>query len=197
MPCECLPLGSLVDIKTGAPMSRAKKIVPGDDLIETRVLTPAAMTDSRIDDTQLVIEAVSKVKEELFTQEGDVIIKASTPYDCVYIDKEHEGLLVTSFGLILRPNSKCQIDMRYLALFLGLKQTNSELQNMSKGMTIQLLRKRDIGDLMIPIPSAGEQARLGALSEGVQRYKELCRTISEKSDLLLQSEFARIVQAIN
>ena len=68
---------------------------------------------------------------------------------------------------------------------------------MSKGMTIQLLKKRDIGDLMIPVPSAEEQARLGALSEGVQKYKELCRAISEKSNVLLQSEFARIVQAIN
>ena len=72
MPCEYLPLGSLVDIKTGAPMSRAKKIAVGDDLIETRVLVPAAMADSRIDDAQLVIEKVSKVKEELFTREGDV-----------------------------------------------------------------------------------------------------------------------------
>ena len=197
MPCEYLPLGSLVDIKTGAPMSRAKKIAVGDDLIETRVLVPAAMADSRIDDAQLVIEKVSKVKEELFTREGDVIIKASTPYDCVYIDKEHEGLLVTSFGLILRSTSESLVDMRYLALFLGLEQANTELQNMSKGMTIQLLKKRDIGDLMIPVPSAEEQARLGALSEGVQKYKELCRAISEKSNVLLQSEFARIVHAIN
>lgn len=197
MPYESLPLDSLVEIKTGAPMSRAKKISDGDVPIEVKVLVPAAMADLHIDDAQLIAETVSKVKEDLFTREGDVVVKASTPYDCVYIDKTHEGLLVTSFGIILRPSCKVALDMRYLAAYLGLEQTNKELQNMSKGMTIQLLKKRDIGDLMIPVPPAEEQVRLGALSEGVQRCKELCRAISEKSDVLLQSEFARIVQAIN
>lgn len=194
MSCDYLPLGSLVEIKTGAPMSRAKKITDGDDPIRTKVLVPAAMTGSRIDDTQLVSEVVSKVKDDLFTREGDVIVKASTPYDCAYIDKGHEGLLVTSFGFILRSFSKSPVDMRYLAAFLGLQRTHLELQTMSKGMTIQLLKKRDIGGLMVPAPTPAEQARLGALSECIQGYKELCRVISEKSDLLLQSEFVRVVQ---
>lgn len=197
MACEYLRLDTIVDIKTGAPMSRAKKLVDGDVPTDVRVLVPAAFSCFHINYAQLPIETVSRVKEDLFTREGDVIVKSSTPYDCVYIDKDHEGLLVTSFGLILRSNSKSQIDMRYLAAYLSLEQTNKEFQSMSKGMTIQLLKKRDIGDLIVPVPSAEEQARLGALSESVQRYKDLCRTISEKSDLLLQSEFARIVQAIN
>ncbi|WP_346676052.1 hypothetical protein [Enorma phocaeensis] len=196
MSCECLPLGSLVEIKTGAPMSRAKKIADADDPIRTKVLVPAAMTGSRIDNAQLVGEVVSNVKDDLFTRERDVIVKASTPYDCVYIDKNHEGLLVTSFGFILRPIAESPVDMRYLALFLGLERTNLELQAMSKGMTIKLLKKRDIGDLMVPVPTLAEQTRLGALSESIQRCKELCRAISNRSDLLLQSEFARIAQSV-
>lgn len=194
---ESRPLDSLVVIMTGAPMSRAKKISDGDVTIDVKVLAPAAMKDLHIDDAQLTIETVSKVKEDLFTREGDVVVKASTPYDCVYIDKSHEGLLVTSFGLILRPNAKAAVDMRYLAAYLGLEQTNKVLQSMSKGMTIQLLKKRDIGGLMVPIPTAEEQVRLGALFEGVQRCKELCRAISEKGDFLLQSEFVHVVRATN
>lgn len=193
MSIEYMPLGSLVEIMTGAPMSRAKKIAEGDDPINVKTLIPAAMSDGRIDDSQLANETVSKVKCELFTKESDVVLKASTPYDCAFIDKDHEGLLVTSFGLILRSGPQPLIDMRYLAVFLGLSQTNRELQGMSKGMTIKLIKKRDIGSLMIPLPTPEEQARLAALFEGTQRRKELCRAIAKKSDMLLQSEFARSV----
>lgn len=193
MPCEKKALGELVDIKTGAPMSRAKKIAEGDEVLNAKVLIPAALADSQIKDDLLVEEVVSKVKKELFTKAGDVLVKASTPYDCVFVDEEHEGLLVTSFGLILRPLPESPIDMRYLATYLGLEQTNKELQLMSKGMTIQLIKKRDLGDLMIPVPTAGEQARLARLFEETQRCKQLCRMVSEKSAALLQSEFYRTV----
>lgn len=196
MPCEKMPLGTLVDIKTGAPMSRAKKIAKGDEAITAKVLIPAALSSSRIEDDLLAEEAVSKVKDELFTKEGDVVVKASTPYDCAFIDKKHEGLLVTSFGLILRSLPKSPVDMRYLAIYLGLEQTNRELQFMSKGMTIQLIKKRDLGDLLVPVPSAEEQARLARLFEETQKCKQICRMLAGKSDVLLQSEFYRSVQSV-
>lgn len=193
MACKTAALGSLVKIMTGAPMSRAKKIAESDEPINARVLVPAAMSNGRIDDAQLVTERVSKVKGELFTREGDVVVKASTPYDCVFIDKGHEGLLVTSFGLILRPASHASLDMRFLAIYLGLEQANKALQSMSKGMTIQLIKKRDIGDLQVPIPDLEAQLRLASLFECTQKRKEFCRSMIEKSDLLLQSEFSRTI----
>lgn len=196
MPCEKMPLGTLVDIKTGAPMSRAKKIAEGDEAITAKVLIPAALSNSRIEDDLLAEETVSKVKDELFTKEGDVVVKASTPYDCAFVDKKHEGLLVTSFGLILRSLPKSPVDMRYLAIYLGLEQTNRELQLMSKGMTIQLIKKRDLGDLLVPVPSAEEQARLARLFEETQKCKQICRMLAAKSDVLLQSEFYRSVQSV-
>lgn len=172
-------------------MSRAKKNARNDEHIEIKTFTSAAMSGNRIDDHQLVTEKVSRVKNDLYTKEGDIILKASTPYDCVFIDKAHKGLLVPSFCLILRSRPDAAVDMRYLAAFLGLSQTNKELQGMSKGMSIQLIKKRDLGGLMVPIPAPASQARLAALFESTQQRRELCRIIVEKSDLLLQSEFAR------
>lgn len=196
MLCEKMVLGALVDIKTGAPMSRAKKIAEGDKAMKARVLIPAALSNSQIEDDLLAEETVSKVKDELFTRAGDVVVKASTPYDCVFVDKKHEGLLVTSFGLILRSLPGSPVDMRYLAIYLSLEQTNKELQLMSKGMTIQLIKKRDLGDLLVPVPSAEEQARLARLFEETQRCKQICRAVAEKSDVLLQSEFYRAVNSV-
>lgn len=186
-------LGALVDIMTGVPMSRAKKIAGDDDPVKVNVLIPGAMSSGRINDSLIATEEVSKVKEELFLREGDVVVKASTPYDCVFVDKRHEGLLSTSFGLILRARTQDAVDMRYLAAYLGLESINKELQSMSKGMSIKLIKKRDLEGLMVPVPTLEEQARLGSLYESTQGFKELCRTISEKSSVLLQSEFYRTV----
>ena len=186
-------LDTLVDIMTGVPMSRAKKIAGDDDPVKVKVLIPGAMSSGRIVDSLIATEEVSKVKEELFLREGDVVVKASTPYDCVFVDKRNEGLLPTSFGLILRARSQDAVDMRYLAAYLGLESINKELQSMSKGMSIKLIKKRDLEGLMVPVPTLEEQARLGSLYENTQGFKELCRTISEKSSVLLQSEFYRTV----
>lgn len=186
-------LDTLVDIMTGVPMSRAKKIAGDDDPVKVKVLIPGAISSGRIDDSLIATEEVSKVKEELFLREGDVVVKASTPYDCVFVDKRYEGLLPTSFGLILRARSQDAVDMRYLAAYLGLESINKELQSMSKGMSIKLIKKRDLEGLMVPVPTLEEQARLGSLYENTQGFKELCRTFSEKSSVLLQSEFYRTV----
>lgn len=178
-------------------MSRAKKLAVNDTHQKVQVLVPAAMSNGRIDDSLLVNEVVSNIKDELFTKTGDVVIKASTPYDCVYIDETHKGLLVTSFGLILRQGTDKTIDMRYLATYLGQKSTNQKLQSISKGISIQLIKKRDLEKLVIPLPPIDEQVRLAQLFESTQRRKELCYAIAKKSDLLLQSEFAKTVKMVD
>lgn len=196
MPLEIAALGSLVKIKTGAPLSRARKIDGGDMPISVKVLISSAISDGSVDDTQIAIETISNIKSDLYTQEGDVVVKTSTPYDCAYIDKSHEGMLVTSFGLILRPFAQQLIDMRYLAAYLGLTQTKAALQRMSKGQSIQLIKKKDIGELEIPIPSGKNQIRIADLFENMQKRKALCRSIIEKSDMLLQGELTRIALGI-
>ena len=121
-------------------MGRARKIAESDNPVDAKILFPAAINHiGRIDDSQLANETVSKVRDELFSKEGDIVVKASTPYDCAFIDKGHEGLLVTSFGIILRSSSQALIDMRYLAAFLGLGQDQQRAQN-EQGMTIKLIR---------------------------------------------------------
>lgn len=193
MEVGCIPIEKICEVKTGAPMSRAKKIIDGDVPIQARVLVPAAMTSNFIDDGQLVTENVSRVKDEMFTREGDVIVKASTPYDCVYIDDDHVGLLVTSYCFILRPFEDIRVDMRYLAAYLGFVRSQGALQDMSKGETIQLIKRKDLAHLPVPIPEPKKQERLARLFECVQRSTALCRSVMVKTELLLDSELSRLV----
>ncbi len=194
MKADRVRLGDLCSVKTGAPMSRAKRLSSSDAPVTVSVLVPKAIEDARIADDYLVEETVSNVKDDLFTQEGDVVLKASTPYDHVYIDGKHTGLLVTSFGLILRKRPEANIDMRYLAAYFNMPQMTITLQYLSKGMTLQLLKKKDVEELSIPLPPVANQERLGRLFACVQERKRQCREVMEKSDLLLFSELSREIR---
>lgn len=194
MKADRVRLGDLCSVKTGAPMSRAKRLSSSDAPVTVSVLVPKAIEDARIADDYLVEETVSNVKDDLFTQEGDVVLKASTPYDHIYIDGKHTGLLVTSFGLILRKRPEANIDMRYLAAYFNMPQMTITLQYLSKGMTLQLLKKKDVEELSIPLPPVANQERLGRLFACVQERKRQCREVMEKSDLLLFSELSREIR---
>ena len=186
-------LGDLCLVMTGAPMSRAKKIAAGETGTEVKVLIPRAMENGRIVDDEIVREVVSKVKNDLFTRMGDVIVKASTPYDCVYIDAAHEGILVTSFGLILRKRAEDAVDMRYLAMYLNQPQTRKRLQSMSVGETLQLIKKAAIEGLDVPTVPRESQDRLAALYENVLARKEQCLKMIAVGEELLEAEFSHTV----
>ena len=193
MTYEDVTLGTLCSVKTGVSMSRAKKAAENGGASEARVIVSSAIENGRIVDEEVVTETVSKVKEELYTREGDIILKTSTPYDSVYIDEDHEGLLATSFAVILRPLDETRIDMRYLAAYLSLSQTNERLQNASKGATLQLLKKKDIEDFTVPMAPIDDQHRLAELYENTLARKAECRNLMRLSDLMIESEFSRAV----
>lgn len=193
METDRIPIGKICEVKTGAPMSRAKKAVAGEEQAETKVLVPGAMSVGYIDDAQLATESVSRVKGDLFTREGDVIVKASTPYECVYVDGEHAGILVTSYSLILRPIKEGVIDARYLTAYLNYVRSQGALQAMSKGVGIQLIKRRDLASFPVLVPPIAKQERLAALFEGVQRNNALCRSVMKKTSLLLDGELSRLV----
>lgn len=191
MSVEKKPLGQLCSIITGAPISRVKRIRENDTPAQMRVLVPGAMRNGEVVKGELAIESVANVKDDFFTREGDVIVKASTPYGCVYIDETQTGLLTTSYSLILRPRDNRMIDMRYLSLFLNSPSSVHELERMSSGMTIQLIKKKDLAEMPVPVPSFSEQERLAALHCQSQRIKKVCQSVEEKCDLLIEGELAQ------
>lgn len=190
---QFMNIADFCEVMTGIPISRAKTLGVDDVGTKTLVLIPKAMVDGRIVDAELTVETISKVKESLFSREGDILVKTSTPYDCVYVDKAHEGILVTSFAIILRSKINCPVNMRYLATYLNQPQTKKILQNLSTGTALPLIKKSTISNLKIPVVSADKQFRIAALFSSVQLQKEQSLKMIQLSDELLQAEFSRIV----
>ena len=188
-------LNDLCTIKTGAPTSRAKKIPEGIEPKNVKVLLPRAMQCSAIIDEELATEAVGEVKDEYFTREGDVIIKLSTPYNSVYIDKAHEGIMVTSFGMVLRRKADAELDMLYLSMFLNLPQTNAMLQAISTGQSVAMamLKRQTVADIDVPLISVEKQKKLAELFQAVQERKNQYLHLIELDEELVTSQMNRLI----
>lgn len=188
-------LEELCTIKTGAPTSRAKKIAEGIEPREVKVLLPRAMQGGAIVDDELAVETVGEVKDENFTHEGDVVIKLSTPYDSVYIDEAHEGIMITSFGMVLRKKADAELDMQYLSMFLNLPQTNSVLQAVSTGQSaaMAMLKRQTVADIEVPLLSLERQQQLASLFQAVQERKSQYVRLIELDDELVTSQMTKSI----
>ena len=188
-------LEELCTIKTGAPTSRAKKIAEGVEPKEVKVLLPRAMQGGSIIDEGLAIEAVGEVKDENFTHEGDVVIKLSTPYDSVYIDETHEGIMITSFGMVLRKKAEAELDMQYLSMFLNLPQTNSVLQAVSTGQSVAMamLKRQTVADIEVPLLPLERQQQLASLFQSGQERKSQYARLIELDNELVTSQMTKSI----
>lgn len=195
MKIKTAKLDELCTIKTGSPVSRAKNIPEGVEARESKVLLPRAMQGGNIVDSELAIELVGEVKEEYFTRRDDVVIKLSTPFDCVYVDEDHEGIMVTSFGMILRKRDDAPIDMQYLSMFLNAPQTNALLAAVSTGQTttMAMLKRKAVADLEIPLLPVEKQELLAKLSEAVRERIEERKRLIDLDKELLNSELTNAI----
>lgn len=183
-------LEELCTIKTGAPTSRAKNIPEGVEPQELKVLLPRAMQAGSIIDEELATELVGEVKEENFTREDDVVIKLSTPYDSVCIDKDHEGIMITSFGMVLRKKPGVQLDMQYLSMYLNLPQTNAMLQAVSTGQStaMAMLKRKTVADIEVPMIALERQQELADLFAAVKARKQQYAKLIELDDELITGQ---------
>lgn len=195
MDITTMKLEELCTIKTGAPTSRAKKIAEDVEPREVKVLLPRAMQGGAIIDEELAIEMVGEVKEENFTREGDVVIKLSTPYDSVYIDKAHEGIMITSFGMVLRKKDDAELDMRFLSLFLNLPQTNSILQAVSTGQSVAMamLKRQTVADIEVSLLPLERQEKLASLFQVVRERKNQYERLIELDNELVTSQMIKSI----
>lgn len=102
-----------------------------------------------VDDDNIVYNDYKKeIDEKRLTKEGDIVIKLTTPHCAALIDKEHEGLLVSSFCSIIRDVEG--IDKNYYVAFLNSEVAERQFEalnpttNVMRVITISAIEKLEI-----------------------------------------------------
>ena len=131
-----------------------------DSEIQYKVLQPKAIGNGVIKDDYLNESGfVKEVEPEKFTEEGDVIIKLSTPYEAVVIDEEHVGLIIPSFCAAIRPQP--DINPYYLCALINSSYIKDQLKSKIAGTVRPMVKISDLRIVKIPDISDEKMNRLG------------------------------------
>lgn len=151
-----------------------------DPVIGTvQVVPPKAIKSGRIAHEELYdIDYKSEFDEKKLTKAGDIVLKLSSPYDAAYITEDDEGLLITSFCIIIRVKGK-EMDPQYLTAFFNSNVYKNQVMNMVSGARVPMLTMGKIKDVKIKIFSSEEQ----------QEVAEFYKNMTEK-----EATMARIIE---
>lgn len=167
-------------------------VARGEEVLDPQRKTIVAKTISEglIDEEGVVVNDYrTTFDDKKLTHEGDIVVKLSAPYNAVIIDKDHEGMLVSSFCSIIR--NVTQIDKKYLVAFLNSDIAQTQLKNSVVGTIMSILSNGKLGELEIPVPSIEKQEAIGLYFEKTIKNRELLKKIikleEEKLSALIAS----------
>lgn len=157
----------------------------GDTIADPQRKTVVAKTVSEgiIDDEGIVVnDYKTTFDDKKITREGDIIVKLSAPYNAAIIDKDHEGMLVSSFCSIIRYLGDDELDKWYLVAFLNSEIAQNQLKNRVVGSVMNVLSSGKLYDLEIPLPCMKKQQEIGSLFQKIVKNRSLIKQIMKLED---------------
>ena len=143
---------------------------------QRKTIVAKTVSEGLIDEEGVVVnDYKTTFDDKKLTHEGDIVVKLSAPYNAVIIDKEHEGMLVSSFCSIIRNVN--EIDKRYLVAFLNSDVAQTQLKNSVVGTVMSILSNGKLGDLLIPVPTKEKQEEIGSYFEKTVKNRVLLAKI--------------------
>lgn len=158
---------------------------------QRKTIVAKTVSEGLIDEEGVVInDYKTTFDDKKLTHEGDIVVKLSAPYNAVIIDKEHEGMLVSSFCSIIRNVN--EIDKRYLVAFLNSDVAQTQLKNSVVGTVMSILSNGKLGELEIPVPSLEKQEEIGSYFEKTVKNRILLAKIIKLEEQKLAALIANL-----
>lgn len=168
-------------------------VVRGEEVLdhERKTIVAKTVAEGLIDEEGIVVNNYKTTfDDKKLTHEGDIVVKLSAPYNAVIIDKDHEGMLVSSFCSIIR--NVTQIDKKYLVAFLNSDVAQNQLKNSVVGTVMSILSNGKLGELEIPVPSKEKQEEIGSYFEKTIKNRILLAKIIKLEEEKLASLIANL-----
>ena len=141
-----------------------------------KVIPPKAIKAGKIEHEELYdVDYKTEFDDKKLTKAGDIVVKLSSPYDAAYISEEDEGLLITSFCIIIRNTGK-NVLSEYLATFCNSDIYLKQVMRMVSGAKVPMLAIGKVKEAEIKLLTLEEQEQVA------QYYKNLC----EKEQIMEQ-----------
>lgn len=162
----------------GQITSRIEANEKKNDIVKgkVQVIPPKAIKGGKIVHSELYeLEYKTDFDEKKLTKAGDIVVKLSSPYDAAFITESDEGLLITSFCIIIR-NTSNSLMSEYLAAFFNSGVYLDQVMDMVSGAAVPMLTMGKIKDVVVKNMAHEEQ----------QQVAEYFRNISMKEEVMAQ-----------
>ncbi len=144
---------------------------------KVQVIPPKAIKAGKILQDELYeLEYKSDFDDKKLTKAGDIVVKLSSPYDAAYITEEDEGLLITSFCIIIRNTSKTLMS-EYLAAFFNSEVYLKQVMDMVSGAAVPMLTMGKIKDVMVREMGLEEQKQVAEYFQNISLKEEVMAQI--------------------
>lgn len=145
-----------------------------------------------ISDADVVVNDYKEIpNDNKLTKEGDIVIKLAAPYRAALIDKEHEGMFISSFCSVIRDLSK-DVNPYYLTAYLNSDVCVAQLEQRAVGSVMKMLSNGKLGDLPVPVPNMETQVEIGDYFEksvkNIALLEKITKLEQEKLNALIHSK---------
>lgn len=171
-----------IEFVGGLITKRIEADIQKGDIVRGEVLTipPKAISGGKIEkDFLYPLQYKTEIDCNRLTQEGDVVLKLSTPYDAAYITKDDVGLLIPSFCLIVRIKDKSRLNPRFLTAFINSDVYGTQIKNMVSGAMTPMLTMGKIKEVVLQDFTIEEQDEIAMYYENVCKKEIVIKKMVE------------------
>jgi hypothetical protein len=122
-----------------------------------------------------------------YLKKSDVLFLSKMNPRPVFVETqpEHSNTIASSHFFIIRPTSK-EVLPEYLYWFLNQQDTRKYIRSVAAGSSILNVKKSDLQEIEVPLPSLEMQKKIADLAALSERYKEIQQSLNEKTARLVE-----------
>lgn len=158
-----LTINDIAEVGSGLVIARKKSIYKKDALKSYKQLNLRAINkNGYIIESELeILDAKEIIDEYYLTHKGDIVIRLTDPFTAVYIDKDMEGIVISSNFCIVR--CKENYSGEFLTYYINSDKAKKELFSNLQGSIMKNINMTTIADLEIPNIPYDKQLIMGNL----------------------------------
>lgn len=148
---------------------------------------------TRFDDSFIPLDEKS---QKHILQPGDILLagKGYRLFAWQYEGQPTPAVASTVF-FVISLKGVDQVLPTYLTTFLNLPQTQTYLKQLGAGTSIPSIRKNELGDLSVPVPSLVMQRNVAQIQALHQRETALLTSLIAQKQLLVENLIKRLIHA--
>lgn len=174
-----IPLGNISDISTGVVLRRKEASEHDYNKLYKMLTVKSLHEDGYIIQEELnSFYSSENLDPKYLTQQGDIIIRLSSPNISVAIDENHENLLISSLFARIRLKSDTILS-EFLSIFINSKYMKDYFERNTDGVVLKSLKTSVLRDVEITMLPIDEQKRIIELYKLTMKEKNLFMELIE------------------